>query len=230
MDITALLKWLWQLLFPASPPEAIPQPPPKSILPDTTFIATGPEVIVIEERIKPLHEVIAHALRYTLSEEQIKSIRAIEEAMKEYGIEDLRHQAYIIATAWHESKLRPIVEKRARRGTELRRLQDRYWGSGYYGRGFVQLTWQKNYEKFAKLLKTDLIANPDWALNTQVAAQILVFGMRDGLFTRRCLDDYFFHQSEDWINARRIVNALDKAGVIADTAIQIYNHIKKEDV
>jgi putative chitinase len=227
MDITALLKWLWQLLFPASPPEAIPQPPPKSILPDTTFIATGPEVIVIEERIKPLHEVIAHALRYTLSEEQIKSIRAIEEAMKEYGIEDLRHQAYIIATAWHESKLRPIVEKRARRGTELRRLQDRYWYSGYYGRGFVQITWQANYRRFAKLLGVDLINYPDLSLHKEVAAKILVLGMRDGLFTGLKLSSFFYDRSYHWVSARAIVNSNDKAARIAGTAKSIYIELSK---
>ena len=56
--------------------------------------------------------------------------------------------AYILSTAIGESGLRPIKEMRDRAGTELYTIQNKYWHSGYYGRGYVQITWDYNYKKF----------------------------------------------------------------------------------
>jgi hypothetical protein len=92
----------------------------------------------------------------------------------------------------------------------------------YYGRGFVQLTWYENYEKFGNLLSIPLLENPELALNVDISAKILVLGMRKGLFTGKKLDDYFNSEVTDWINARRIVNKLDKAEKIAEYAKQFY--------
>ena len=68
-----------------------------------------------------------------------------------------------------------------------------YWnkdedtGKAYYGRGFVQLTHKVNYSKFSRLLGRDLVNNPDIALDPEIAALILVIGMRDGIFTGKKL-------------------------------------------
>ena len=58
---------------------------------------------------------------------------------------DVRHVAYALATVKHETAdtYHPIKEYRARAGSKGRANQDRYWLSGYYGRGYVQLTWKK---------------------------------------------------------------------------------------
>ncbi len=37
--------------------------------------------------------------------------------------------------------------------------------SPYYGHGYVQLTWNKNYEKYGLLLGIDLVGNPSLALD-----------------------------------------------------------------
>ena len=57
-------------------------------------------------------------------------------------------------------------------------------------------------------------------IDTEISAKILVVGMTKGLFTGKKLADYFNSEKEDWINARRIVNGLDRASDIA-------NHSKK---
>lgn len=136
---------------------------------------------------------------------------------------DKKQLAYILATAIHESNLRPIKEYRAREGTSLWYTQNRYWYTGYYGRGYVQLTWQSNYQKFKNVLGVDLVGNPDLALNPTYAARILAVGMKNGMFTGVGLDNYLGPNKNDWYNARRIVNGLDKASTFAATAQKIYS-------
>ncbi len=80
-------------------------------------------------------------------------------------ISDQNALAYVLSTAIGESNLRPIKEIRARVGTKLRTTQDKYWSTNYFGRGYVQLTWKTNYEKFSSVVGANLVANPDLALN-----------------------------------------------------------------
>ena len=101
----------------------------------------------------------------------------------------------------------------------------------YYGRGFCQITWFDNYERFTKILfrlgyEVDLINNPDLALDPKIATLILVIGMRDGKFTGADLDDYFDPIKSDWFNARKIINGLDKAVIIKTIAEEIYYILK----
>ncbi|WP_296071537.1 hypothetical protein [uncultured Agrobacterium sp.] len=91
-------------------------------------------------------------------------------------------------------------------------------GSGdgwtFRGRGYVQITGRDNYRKFSDLLGIDLERLPEYALKPDIAAQIAVIGMRDGIFTGKRLGDYF-GKSTDWVNARRIINGMDRADDIA---------------
>ena len=49
--------------------------------------------------------------------------------------------------------------------------------------------------------------------------------METGLFTGKKFGDYFNKSKEDWINARRIINRLDKAPQIADYGKRFYGSI-----
>jgi putative chitinase len=139
-----------------------------------------------------------------------------------HGVTDPAQVAYIIGTAWHESRLKCIREIRAKPGTVVRTMQDRYWHTGYYGRGFVQLTWKRNYEKFSKLLGIDLVTNPDVVLNAEIGAKILVMGMRDGLFTGQKLAKWIAPGREpDWRNARRVVNGTFHAEYVTRAAVKV---------
>lgn len=88
----------------------------------------------------------------------------------------------------------------------------------YRGRGYVQITGKNNYALFSDLLNVDLVGNPDWACRDDIAAKVAVIGMRDGIFTGKSLGDYFTASGSDWINARRIINSLDRASDIAGYA------------
>jgi putative chitinase len=160
-----------------------------------------------------------------LTPRQIESVVAITEAFRKYGDGDHRKLAYMLALAWHESRLQPIKEIRAAPGTEVYNIQNRYWGTGYYGRGYVQITWDKNYAKFSKLVGVDLVRNPDAALVPSIAARIIVIGMMQGMFTGRKLSDYINGNNADYYNARRTVGAINVAGT--DTAALIVGHLKK---
>ena len=53
------------------------------------------------------------------------------------------------------------------------------------------------------------------------ASKILVYGMMRGLFTGAKLPKYVNSKSVDYVNARRVVNILDKASLIKDYADKI---------
>lgn len=138
-------------------------------------------------------------------------------------INDVRWSAYIFATIfWETGKtLAPVQEFRAKEGTNLRKIQDRYWDTNYFGRGYVQITWEKNYKIFNNLLKLPLLENPELALNPEISWKIASVGMVQGLFTGKKLSDYLNNQKTDYVNARRIINGTDKADIIAKYAKDI---------
>ena len=51
-----------------------------------------------------------------------------------------------------------------------------------------------------------------------MAVKILVDGMINGIFTGRKLSNYITDVSKDFFNARKIINGLDKAELIASYA------------
>lgn len=128
---------------------------------------------------------------------------------------DVRHIAYALATVKHETAdtYKPIKEYRSRVGSKGRANQDRYWLSGYYGRGYVQLTWKQNYEKFG------LADRPDDAMKPEEAFKILSVGMQVGSFTGKKLSDYIKGSTCDYKGARKVINGTDKNVLIAGYAV-----------
>jgi putative chitinase len=117
---------------------------------------------------------------------------------------------YILATAFHETGhlMQPIEEYGRGNGKP-------YGASGFYGRGLVQLTWRDNYAKFQDRGIEGLVAHPERALDWDTALLILFDGMINGLFTGHKLSEFFTPRHSDPVNARRVVNGLDKAAQIA---------------
>ncbi|WP_218191379.1 glycoside hydrolase family 19 protein [Enhydrobacter aerosaccus] len=87
---------------------------------------------------------------------------------------------------------------------DWRRQNLRYWP--YYGRGYVQLTWRRNYQKMSGAVGVDLVIDPDKALEPAIAAAILFEGMEHGDFTGVGLPYFFNGTREDWDGARAIIN------------------------
>lgn len=134
--------------------------------------------------------------------------------------------AYILGTARHESRLRSIEERRASSSqVEVYQNQNRYWLDGYYGRGLVQLTWERNYIKMTKLLNVDFVSKPHLALVPSYSARILVQGMMEGSFTRKKLDTYINEQEQDFYKARKTVNGTDRADRIKGYTLSVLENL-----
>ena len=128
--------------------------------------------------------------------------------------------AYVLATAkWETNHTYKPVKEAYWLSEKWRKKNLRYYP--FYGRGLVQITWKKNYEKFGKLMGIDLVNNPHYALKPDVAIFILVYGMIHGTFTGKKLNDYIKWYNTDFVGARRIVNGRDKATSIAKIATKI---------
>ena len=144
-------------------------------------------------------------------------------------------RAYLLATAWHETArtMQPVRETLAKTDEEAVRRLDRAWKQGklpqvstpywqfdpdgktWLGRGYVQLTHKKNYQKAKRHTGHDLVSHPSLAMKPEIAARILVDGSVEGWFTDRKLSDYL---PGDYVNARRVINGTDRAREIAAIA------------
>lgn len=138
----------------------------------------------------------------------------------------LRNQlAYVLATAyWETAKTMKPVKEAFWLSEDWRKKNLRYYP--WYGRGFVQLTWEENYIKAGKKLGLDLTTNPDKVMEPYISAQILIVGMIEGWFTGKKLSDYITLQKSDFKGARKIINGTDKDDEIAKIAKQYDDELK----
>jgi len=165
-----------------------------------------------------------HLFSGRITKKQMEGLDAIlTKWLTFYSDHDDRWFAYIMATAYHETNktIQPIEEYGKGKGKPYG-IVDPITKKKYFGRGHIQLTWKGNYEFMGKLLKIDLINNPDLALQPSISIGILFYGMIGGYFTGKKLSEYFNDKKEDWFNVRRIVNGTDKAELIAGYAKQFY--------
>jgi putative chitinase len=130
-------------------------------------------------------------------------------------MDDERWLAYMLATCFWETGFRmwPVREQ----GSESYLQEKEYYP--YFGRGYVQLTWEDNYRNAGAALglidDRDLVEHPDLALDSLVGARIMFRGMAEGWFTGRKLGQYFNDEDDDPVNARQIINGNDKDAEIA---------------
>lgn len=176
-----------------------------------------------------------------LSKSQVEGMEAILDYWEaKHSAKDDRWLAYMLATTFHETdrKMQPINEYGGSAYFERRygpppkgqnpklakELGNNQQGDGdrFHGRGFVQLTGRSNYTDWASRTGKNLVGNPDLALDLNIAIEILLEGSILGTFTGKKLKDYFNQNGEDWVNARRIINKLDKANNIAGYGKQFY--------
>lgn len=147
----------------------------------------------------------------------------------------LPYLAYILATTWHEtaSTMQPIAEYGKGKGRKYG-VTGKY-GQIPYGRGYVQLTWDRNYELADKELNLDgkLLKNFDLALDPEYAIPILFTGMEKGWFTTKKLSDYIdlvdesdVEDAREFREARRIINGTDRAAMIANHAINFEHALR----
>lgn len=182
----------------------------------------------------------------SLKQSQVDGLTAILDKWEgEMPKDDDRWLAYMLGTAHHETgrtmqavretfastddKAIAILEKAFKAG-KLPWVSKPYWrkdskGRSWLGRGLVQLTHEYNYTKMAKETGIDLVGDPSQAMNLGVAVEIMFKGMIKGSFTGKKLGDFFSTTKEDWRNARKIINGLEKADLVASYAKNYYGAI-----
>ena len=175
-----------------------------------------------------------------ITQSQIDGLNFKLTAWEKSGLTDIRWLAYMLATSYHETArtMQPIEEYGKGKGRPYgRKIKHNrqpyvYPDKLYYGRGDVQLTWYENYEAMGKLLGIPLLEQPELALKPDVSARIMIEGMTRGKsnrgdFTGVSLENYFSATKDDPVHARRIINGLDKANLIAGFHQKFLTAIKK---
>jgi len=160
----------------------------------------------------------------------------LDQIMADVEFTRIREIAYLLATVKGETGFfQPVREKRAnpQRQPDLFKLQQRYFPSGFFGRGYVQLTFEDNYRNAGVKLTGKTVAldsccgppraitigpetfvkEPNLVLQPGVSYLILARGMREGWFRSRPngarfkLSDFIKDgQPPDYVNARNIIN------------------------
>ncbi len=155
----------------------------------------------------------------SLSARQVAGIEGILDGFAKTGDGRAKTLAYGLATARREvgSGMIPVREGFKKTDAEARAYvlkhyptkygkPDGPWGHVYYGRGLVQLTWLKNYEK------EGIAAIPDRALDPTFAAELMFKGLLDGRWNGKGKGLAYYLPDDgpdDLKNARRTVNVTD---------------------
>jgi hypothetical protein len=173
----------------------------------------------------------------TLSQGQVDGLESILTAIEQDpDISDVRWAAYMMATVKHEcaDRWQPIEEYGKGKGRTygnpvcVTGSDGKKYTNVYYGRGYVQLTWDYNYKSMSQNILSDdsMYCDPSRALSPEDAYKIMSYGMRRGSFTGKKLSDYINDKGCDYKNARRIINGLDKWDVIQGYAQKLETALK----
>lgn len=193
--------------------------------------------------------------KYLFKGEPRKTFDGIFDYWESKRYEDKRWLAYILATAYRETagKMLPVREGLCSTDqcsidavTALLKKNDRpesenyakpVNGKSYFGRGFVQITHERNYARVGRVLGwgDELVENPDLALDNEKAIPILVEGAVQGLFSKdkktgkwRKLSTYLNERKSDWVGSRNIINPGSRRAYIpAGYAKQFYACLSK---
>lgn len=176
-----------------------------------------------------------------ITPEQFKGFERVVSALDADKDYSYPQGAYVLATIWHETATRmtPIGEygkgKGRAYGTWLTNSKgerycykdfskksvylERDYPFLYYGRGDTQNTWWDNYDKLSKVFKVDFLRNPDLLLTDEWSTPVTLYSMKVGLYTGRKLSTFVNSNKQDFVEARRVINGVDKADKIAKEAL-----------
>lgn len=138
-----------------------------------------------------------------------ENMRAVADALDKEGILTPNTLAYTLGTIQHETAgtFSPIEEYG---GREQARSLGYDGGENYYGRGYIQLTGQGNYEALGNRIGVpDLAQHPEKALDPAISAKITAAFIKD-----RGVAD--LANKGDFIGARQPINGTDQVEKIAE--------------
>lgn len=193
------------------------------------FLKLSEEIKKFVMDLKPIDStVFVNDYKFHFGNNNVESVaKFIDSVNAKYKDFTIPQWAYILATVYHETNatFNPVKEAYwITNAEEWRRKNLRYYP--YYGRGFVQLTWDYNYRKYGKLLGRDFVNFPDLVMDYDTSFFILTHGMKNGVFTGKKIGDYINDGMSDFVNARKVINGTDKAKQIAMYAVKFETLLK----
>ena len=164
--------------------------------------------------------------RKRFSANQVKGLDFLLDSYEKQDALNLEQYGYFLATTMVETwfTFQPIEENI--RGNKQKYTKPAKNGKVYKGRGYVMITWLTNYAKLGKALGIDLVNYPEKALEPDTALRIALVGMAAGLFTGVRISQYINLEKQDLVNARKVINSLDRAEEIASYAEVIIKALK----
>ena len=105
----------------------------------------------------------------------------------------------------------------------------------YEGRGYCQITLKGNYKKFRDVVKekfgVDILTDPNAVLTKEISWFILETGIsyRPLSFSGVVLTDFINDEKTDYLHARKTVNGMYRAAMIAEYAEEFYSIIDFEE-
>ena len=149
-----------------------------------------------------------------------------------YMLATIRHETYHYTTAEFFSekpeiggvsyfnKYDPMLADTPKRRERAIKNGNTAQGDGfkYRGRGCVHLTWKSNYKKAQDKFGVNFVDSPDLAGDFKYAVPIMVWGMEEGMFSGKKLNDYINAGEVNYVGSRYIINGQDQAPLIASYA------------
>ena len=168
-----------------------------------------------------------------ISEPKLRGLNQLWKCMDlDPALYNVRWAANMMATVKHEcaDTWQPIEEYGKGAGYEygkpvtVKALNGETYRNTYYGRGYVQLTWEANYKRLGEAIgvKDALVIHPEKALEPQIAYQVLSAWMNAGYSANgKKIADYTGSKKPNYVGARHLVNGSDQAVLIAGYAEQL---------
>ncbi|OXB14610.1 CHAP domain-containing protein [Flavobacterium reichenbachii] len=169
------------------------------------------------EKITPQKQQVAYILATAYTE----TFNTFEPVLESYWVDKKTREEYCY-------KYDPVLaDTEKRRKTAIERGNtEKGDGVKYCGRGYVQLTWKNNYKKIKDKFGIDVVNYPDKALEPKLAAKIMIWGMDNGIFTGVGINRYINDSKTDYINARKVINGIDRKNEIANDARMFEKDLK----
>lgn len=82
----------------------------------------------------------------------------------------------------------------------------------------MHLTWKSNYKKAQDKFGVNFVDSPDLAGDFKYAVPIMVWGMEEGMFSGKKLNDYINAGEVNYVGSRYVINGQDQAPLIASYA------------
>lgn len=153
-------------------------------------------------------------------ERWINGKQFLQMALADSRIVDVGTISYMFGTIYAETEIKNFSPATTEKIGSVNKKKT-YIKEGFYGRGWIQLTYKDKYKLASRVIGKDLIKNPDLALSPENAYEILFRGMTDGWIevyrtsvngavTREVpikLSDFVSEKEVDFDLARAVINA-----------------------